>query len=663
MAQTKKIGIINSSATQLADIKYTSRDFASLKNDFIQRWQKYFPESGTDISQGSGAQVLLDLVAYASDVLHFYLDKQFNELFLSRTLETTNAYDLANALSYQPKPLSPAIADLTIQFDIPVTGSLTSQYYFNIQKSTRFIVGSQPDIIFENIEPIIFNSENQNSYSQSVVTRTDNIVVTRFSRSGIKVISGITKLFQKKMDSSDGFKKIHIEDRSGINDVINVFDSDGSEWIKVRNLSQEFVFTGTPNTDVDTTDVPYMLTVKRVPKRFALYYNADGTADLTFGFGEVDLNESEFILSPENFVFPNKTIGKFLNFLPDNIQLEDFLNTSSLGVSPRDTTMQILYRSGGGVRHNIGKGLINTIQNLNIQFYSLLLNSTQRQFVTDSFVVTNPEPSQGGANPESIDQVRINASYAFASQDRVVTIQDYVARVASIPPQYGTIYKVIAKKTKDVSTESIKNLSDKVDLLLAQRATGIQDDILKKQIEQINAGLKNKISDIILYVIAQDSNGYLQKATSTLKKNILTYLNFYSNDRIEIQDLKELNLGCRFTIHTDSRLYNPAEVLLNTMNFLKSEFALSNMEIGKGINLDEIRSKLKNPENVKGIISIPSLEFFTIKGINDGRSYSNDFNESIDSFYDYSKTIINIPNDTIISFKYLNNDIIGRTSE
>ena len=47
--------------------------------------------------------------------------------------------------------------------------------------------------------------------------------------------------------------------------------------------------------------------------------------------------------------------------------------------------------------------------------------------------VRNPLPAQGGVDPESIETVRQRAPYAFRTQERAVTPEDYAARNGPTP--------------------------------------------------------------------------------------------------------------------------------------------------------------------------------------------------------------------------------------
>ncbi|HLL15383.1 MAG TPA: putative baseplate assembly protein [Pyrinomonadaceae bacterium] len=76
---------------------------------------------------------------------------------------------------------------------------------------------------------------------------------------------------------------------------------------------------------------------------------------------------------------------------------------------PVGTAFTADYRVGGGVEGNVGAGALAHIVSNNAGVVG----------------VTNPMPARGGLAPESIEQVRQNAPYAFRTQQRAVTARDY----------------------------------------------------------------------------------------------------------------------------------------------------------------------------------------------------------------------------------------------
>ena len=72
-------------------IKYTSREFDSIKRDLVEHAKRYYPETYRDFGAASMGSMYLGAVSYVGDMLSFYLDYQVNELFL----ETATEYDTA----------------------------------------------------------------------------------------------------------------------------------------------------------------------------------------------------------------------------------------------------------------------------------------------------------------------------------------------------------------------------------------------------------------------------------------------------------------------------------------------------------------------------------------------------------------------------------------
>ena len=54
-------------------IKYTSRDFDSIKSDLVDHAKRYYPNSYNDFREGSFGSMMFDSVAYVGDILSFLL--------------------------------------------------------------------------------------------------------------------------------------------------------------------------------------------------------------------------------------------------------------------------------------------------------------------------------------------------------------------------------------------------------------------------------------------------------------------------------------------------------------------------------------------------------------------------------------------------------------
>ena len=81
-------------------IKYTSRDFVSIKTELIEHARRYYSDVYKDFSVASFGSLVLDTVSYVGDVLSFYLDYQANESFMETAIEASNVRRHAKNLGY-----------------------------------------------------------------------------------------------------------------------------------------------------------------------------------------------------------------------------------------------------------------------------------------------------------------------------------------------------------------------------------------------------------------------------------------------------------------------------------------------------------------------------------------------------------------------------------
>jgi predicted phage baseplate assembly protein len=85
-----------------------------------------------------------------------------------------------------------------------------------------------------------------------------------------------------------------------------------------------------------------------------------------------------------------------------------------------DTKFLATYRVGNGVRGNVGAEALGHL----VSNDPAIVSDLATPVIVE---VRNPLPAQGGAEPESIEQVRQQAPSAFRTQERAVTPADYAA--------------------------------------------------------------------------------------------------------------------------------------------------------------------------------------------------------------------------------------------
>ena len=75
---------------------YLKRDFSTIRLDIEKVLKIYFPKQWQDFNVSSAGMALVDLLAYVSDLLSYYTDKRFNELFLDGVSESSKSSNYWN---------------------------------------------------------------------------------------------------------------------------------------------------------------------------------------------------------------------------------------------------------------------------------------------------------------------------------------------------------------------------------------------------------------------------------------------------------------------------------------------------------------------------------------------------------------------------------------
>ena len=82
-------------------IKYTDRDFQSIKQSLIDYAKKYYPNTAADFNEASFGALMLDMVSYVGDVMSFYLDYQASESFMDSAIEFNNIIRLSRQMGFK----------------------------------------------------------------------------------------------------------------------------------------------------------------------------------------------------------------------------------------------------------------------------------------------------------------------------------------------------------------------------------------------------------------------------------------------------------------------------------------------------------------------------------------------------------------------------------
>jgi len=594
---------------QIADVNYLSKDFDSIKSDLIDYLRRYFPDDYQDFNEASGGMAIIELLAYLGDAMSFYIDRQVNEGFIERAIEEKNIFSLAQNLGYKPKFSRPAVVNLSLSAIFDNTTSADSM--FTLKKGTKVVTNFEPSVQFETLVDADF-SRPENRMVERI-----NSSQTRVSITSVSAIAGSTRTFSYKASNAVPFLKLTLPDNN-ITEVVSITSSDGKEYFQVDNLAQGSVFTGEINSTSSSSDSQYILQYKKIPYRYTTEVSADGTTSIVFGSGTTDLEDSEIIPNPEDYVLPPSLRGAPSGFAPAVVDSSNFLKTKGLGFAPRDVNIDIKYRYGGGNQTNVGPRTLKTFSSRIVSFNNsnfLSVSSSVANSILSTLSVENVQQATGGSNRESRTAIKQNALQYFNSQNRAVTLQDYQVRVLSMPTEFGSVFRSYARKDP-------------------ANALGVE-----------------------LITIARNANGFLIPPTGVLKNNIETYIQKFKSfsDTIKLTDGKVCNIGVDFTILPMPDA-NANDALVECFILLRRLFIAENTNFGSTLIVPNYLARLQALEKVRSVVD---FKFTNINTNQDNRTYSAyDFDIKANT----KNGVLCFPEDVCWELKYPNFDIVGRTT-
>lgn len=611
------------------DIKYTNRDFNTIRNSLIEFSKTYFPTTYNDFSPNSPGALFIEMASYVGDVLSFYLDNQIQETFLQYARQESNLYDLAYMMGYKPQVTTAATVEVDVYQQVPakiVGDDAVPDYDYALLFPENTTLTSVDGTGFVIEDPIDFSfSSSQDPTEISVYSISNNSPQYFLLKKTKKAISSTIKTESFTFGNVDRYPTITITD-SNIVKILDIKDASDNEWTEVPYLAQETViqpiknqnpYSPDPNAEADYGEVPYLLRLKKVPRRFISRFKSKTQLDVQFGAGTNQNNVDEEIIPNPNNVgigLPNSISKITTAFNPSN-----FLFSGTYGIAPSNTTLTVRYLTGGGVDSNVASNAINNINTSKVKFQNSSLNSATAEVIFDSIIVNNPQAAVGGSDGDSIEEIRNNSLANFGAQNRTVTEEDYLVRTLSLPPQFGTIAKAYIEP-------------EKIDNLLPGESR----------------------SSLTLYVLAYNADKQLAITSPTLKQNLATYLaeNRTIGDSIKIKDAFIINVGVDFEISVLPN-FNTDEVINNCLTAIKSYFDIDNQQINQPIFIRELYLSL---DKIPGVQTVNDLKVIN----NSGGNYSS-FGYDLDGAT-RNRIVYPSLDPCIFEIKYPDTDIRGRAT-
>lgn len=560
------------------DIKYVNKDFTDYRSQLIEFAKSYFPDTYNDFSPTSPGMMFIEMASYVGDVLSFYQDMQLQETYLQYAKNPSNLYNLAYMMGYRPKVTAASEVDIQLSQTVGATGGNPNwNQALKLGPNTRLssTTGGNTKFIINNPVNFSFSSSYDptdvvvNTLSGGPTPTPTSFILTKTA----KATSGELKTQTEVITSVEKFKTITIADIDIIG-IVSITDSNNNTWYEVPFLGQDTIFKDDTNSSSDKLQVPYLLSLQKVPRRFVTRFDSSGNLTIQFGSGVTGQDDTVITPNPTNVGFGSIQGVSRIDYAFDP---SNFLYTQTYGLAPSNTTLYINYLVGGGIASNVAA---NSITNIDI----VSITATDLAYQT-SLQSNNIEAATGGKSGDSIEELRQNSMRAFNEQGRAVTLQDYTVRALSLPSKYGSIAKIY------VTQDQLTNPNLQTDSIIDSNPLALS-----------------------MYTLAYDGNRNLSNTSYNLQSNLKQYLSQYMilTDAINIKDAFIVNIGINFDIIVQPN-YAGRDVLTACTSKLKDYFDITNWSINQPINTSNLYTLL---DQIKGVQTVQKIEIVNLAGGN-----------------------------------------------
>jgi len=384
---------------RVPSIDYLSRDFDSLRADMIAIIPFFNPE-WTDRNPSDFGITLIEEFAYVSDIMHFYIDRRAQNLYLSTAFTRDSVVELLKLIDYEVPGKSAAIADEQFTLAVPLSGNFTVPENSQVKTLGGTGVAS---VIFESVEDLEFTWESLTSNATATTitiyvadttgfvagqtvnvrdddlpTGEDKIIDEVVNSTSFTVTAGLINSYTIASNARVSIVKATVGVQQGETQSETLGTSDGREW-QLYQLSQTPVVEGAVKVFVTVgiittqwTEVENLAESDPADQNYELTRSSDGYVSVRFGDG-----------------------------------------TSGM-IPPSGSTITSDYRVGGGTEGNVGSNKITQ-----------LVTSLTFSGSPVSMSVTNLLSATGGAEAMTIDDAKFFGPRSLRALRRAVTEEDY----------------------------------------------------------------------------------------------------------------------------------------------------------------------------------------------------------------------------------------------
>lgn len=360
---------------------YLSKD--KIRQDLIENFIKEYLElENVDLTQSSYLSFLVDVFSTLTSNILFYQSSVYREFFLTTAQLPESVLNLSRFLGYNTREAVPSSTNLLVS--VPLENFEDNLVYFKIPGNGTF-PGESGETKFR-------------FYAGSIEFINDQKIEVYITKSGvpsarIKYTSATGQSFITNGIITNNIIKFLVPVRQG-KKIINEFQVDS-------NL-RSFQFY---DINVPVTGNVASLQVKITPPELP-----DGNGTFWTEYDSLYLMSN----TTKGYVSRRTDTGRKL-----------FFGNDLMGVQPKPgSKIEVFIETTEGESGNVIKGSITTADRIYHSNFPPYNESIVRPQIVE-FTVINPNSSSGGADEESIDEIRVNAIDSLTSLSRLVSENDY----------------------------------------------------------------------------------------------------------------------------------------------------------------------------------------------------------------------------------------------
>jgi thiamine pyrophosphokinase len=478
-------------------LDYTSRDYKAIRSTLVGLAKGLVPEWENVGNTGDFGTLLLELYAYAGDVMHYYIDRVASEAFLGTAVRRQSLMYIADMFGYRPGGQAAALVPVTFTWNWD-----TDDYNggfpggeFTIQSATLIdgvatltlnAAGNQRTSLTVGQTVIVENTGENSPYDGNFIVET---VVTNTAYSNFTITYSVISTnpapdpIATTAKASTGSiiiipAKTVLTSSSKIKFELNynvILDSHYGVTLEGTTTKKTLSKTGVATEG--TTEAPTLIGISKGIPNSDFLIPDPGIVDSTVTVFTKEGNNAIPWSRVGKLSYATPTQSVYTTYIDDeNYTHIVFGDNSSGRTPPTGCEIWVGYRYGIGFNaNNVG---VDTITTLNNSFATQL-----------GVTVTNTASPTGGRDTETVEQMRYSIPRATTLKQRAITIDDYINLALQVPgvtkaiaygSNYSTVYIVVASSANSNSyvTSSVKSkyVTGNIATLIIDKSLGLNLD-------------------------------------------------------------------------------------------------------------------------------------------------------------------------------------------